>query len=155
MKTNTLIILLAFICFISSLKAQDPPTKEERIKAVKVAYIIEEIGLSSEQSQNFWPLYNELQAKIKDLNKKNKDHSKIDDMSDAEIEKWLNDRMEAEENKIALHRAYIQKFKAVISIRQIALLQRAEKRFKKELLRRARERKGNQDGNNGRRRDKF
>ena len=77
MKTNTLIILLAFICFISSLKAQDPPTKEERIKAVKVAYIIEEIGLSSEQSQNFWPLYNELQAKIKDLNKKTKIIAKL------------------------------------------------------------------------------
>ena len=81
--------------------------------------------------------------------------AKIEDMSDAEIEKWLNDRMKTEEKKIALHRTYIQKFKTVISIRQIALLQRAEKRFKRELLRRVRERKGSQDGNNSRRRDKF
>jgi hypothetical protein len=152
MKTQILYIALILMSCIYKADAQEPRTKAERIKAVKVAFIIEEINLTPDQSQNFWPVYNELESKIKAINKSNKKRLNIDEMSDSELETMLNNRLKTEEEKLALHRAYIQKFKKVITIRQIVLLQRAEKRFKKELLRRARERKEGRGGDNSRRR---
>ncbi len=152
MKTHILYIALFIISSFYKADAQEQRTKAERIKAVKVAFIIEEINLTAEQSQNFWPVYNELESKLRSINKSSKQRLIIDEMSDSELETLINTRLKAEEDKIALHRAYIEKFKKIITIRQIVLLQRAEKRFKKELLQRARDRKEGRRGENSRRR---
>ena len=37
--------------------------KKEKIEAIKVAYISEELELTVAESQAFWPVYNELQSK--------------------------------------------------------------------------------------------
>jgi hypothetical protein len=131
MKTIYLLLLLFFVT--SNTQAQDR-TKEDRIKAVKVAFITEELALTPEQSQNFWPLYNELQNKLDGLRKSEREKPDMEKMSDAELEAWLDGHLKQEEERIALHRAYIQKFKTAITIRQIVKLSMAERRFKRELL---------------------
>ena len=146
MKNKLFHIVLLLVILVSSAYAQEPRSKEDRIKAVKVAYITEELALTPKQSQAFWPIYNELQEKLKNLRKESRGKPDIDKMSDKELEAWLNDHLKAEEEKIALQRTYIQKFKTAISIRQIAKLSRAEHRFKRELLKRAKDRKEGQGG---------
>ena len=54
-----------------------------------------------------------------------------------------------EEKKIALHRSYTEQFKKVITIRQVVKLTQSEHRFRKELLRRSKERR---EGGGGRKR---
>lgn len=132
----------------TSIYAQEGRSKEERIKAVKVAFITEKIGLSTEQSEKFWPIYHELQKKLKDLRKGYKNRINMDNMSDAELETWIENHLKAQEDKAALHREYYTKYKTVISIRQIAQLSKAEREFKRELLKRAKERRG--EGGEGR-----
>lgn len=120
---------------------QEHRSKEERIKALKLAFITEELALTPEQSQGFWPLYNELQGKLKELRRAHKKKRDFDSMSDHEIEVFLDKHLKIEEDKIKLQRAYIQKFKKVISLQQIVKLTRAEHHFRKELLKRSRERR--------------
>ena len=150
MKTKIFHIALLFIFIIGTAQAQERRSKEDRIKAVKVAFITEELELTPKQSEGFWPLYNEMHQKIRALRKEGRGKPDIDKMSDAELETWLDNHLKIEEDKIGLQRTYIQKFKAVISIRQVAKLSRAEHRFKRELLNRSKERREGREGKEGR-----
>lgn len=141
MKKNIIYGFLLFILSISISQAQERRSKEERIQALKVAFITEELSLTPEQSQGFWPLYNELQDKLKELKKNRIKRPDIDNMSDAELEKLLENQLKTEEEKLALNRAYSQRFKKVLTIRQVVKLTQSERRFRKELLQRAKERR--------------
>lgn len=149
MKKNIIYGILLFILSINLTQAQEHRSKEERIKALKVAFITEELALTPEQSQNFWPLYNELQGKLKALKKNRIKRPNLDEMSDKELEVLLEEHLKMEEEKHALHRTYSERFKEVITIRQIVKLMQAEHRFRKELLRRAKDRR--EEGGRGRR----
>jgi hypothetical protein len=141
MKRNITYGFLLFILSINMLQAQGHRSKNERIQALKVAFITEELALTPEQSQVFWPLYNEMQDKLQALKKGRVKHPDIDSMSDAELEALLEKHLKREEEKIALHRTYSERFKKVLTIRQVVKLTQSEHRFRKELLRRARERR--------------
>jgi len=149
MKRNIIYGFLLFILSINMMQAQERRSKEERIQALKVAFITEELDLTPKQSQGFWPLYNELQAKLKQLKKSRIKRLDIDNMPDSELEAILENYLKVEEEKVALHRTYTQRFKKVITIRQVIKLTQSEHRFRKELLRRAKERRA---GGGGRRR---
>jgi hypothetical protein len=131
------------------VQAQEHRSKEERIQALKVAFITEELNLTPEQSQGFWPLYNEFQGKLRELKKSRIKRLNLDEMSDAELEVLLEGHLAVEEKKIALHRSYTEQFKKVITIRQVVKLTQSEHRFRKELLRRSKERR---EGGGGRKR---
>jgi len=141
MKRNIIYGCLLFILSINMIQAQEKGSKEERIQALKVAFISEELDLTSEQSQKFWPLYNEFQTKLNKVRKNRMKRLDVDNLSEAELELLLEKHLKAEEEKVVLSRTYIQQFKKVISIRQVVKLTQSEYRFRRELLRRAKERR--------------
>lgn len=149
MKKNILYGFLLFILSINMLQAQERRSKEERIQALKVAFITEELNLTPEQSQGFWPLYNELQDKLKELRKNRIKRLNLEELSDAELETLLENHLKTEDERVALNRTYVERFKKVITIRQVLKLTQSEHRFRKELLQRAKERR---EGGGGRRR---
>ncbi len=139
------LIVFILFSFALNMQAQEPPrSKEDRIKAVKIAFITEELNLTPEESQGFWPIYNEMEEKHKEMRKRAREDKKPDfeTMSDAEVASWLDEHIAMEEAKVALHKEYIQKFKKVIPVRKIAKLLEVEHKFKKELLRRMQEHRG-------------
>ena len=40
--------------------------KDEKIEALKVGFITKELNLTSTEAEKFWPVYNEMDAKMKD-----------------------------------------------------------------------------------------
>jgi hypothetical protein len=118
---------------------------------MKVAFITEKTGLTPEQAQNFWPLYNAYQAEQKSIRQKYRPGKRLEIMSDAELKTHLLNTLEQEEALLALKRQFFEDAQSSISIRQIVLLREAEQEFNKEVLRRmvdrqrnARRRPGNQ-----------
>ena len=71
MKKYILIPLFALV--VSTLFAQHGPRpeafreKKDKMNAMKAAYVTEELNLSTEEAQRFWPIYNEMNDKIEDL----------------------------------------------------------------------------------------
>ena len=141
---NLLLIFCLYCCSVS-MNAQTSRDKQDRIKAIKVAYITEEINLTSQQSQQFWPLYNEYHSSLKVINQSVRTSNRLRDMTDEQISIFIEKKLNTEEAKIDLQRKYLKMYKEVLSIRQIAQLYRAEIKFKKELLRRAKERRALRD----------
>jgi hypothetical protein len=94
MKKNIIIILF----FISAgLFAQ--PDRHEKIRTLKIAYITQELSLTSSEAEKFWPIYNDHDSKITGLRKSERRDvgSKLRDGfdsitnadADALIDRWL------------------------------------------------------------------
>lgn len=56
-------------------------------------------------------------------------------LSDAEIEKMLNDRIQLKQDELDLEKEYLAKFKTVLPMKKVGELYKAEESFKRELLR--------------------
>lgn len=140
MKKVIIIFITTF--FIGGAFAQMPDeATNERIESLKIAFLSEKLELTPEESQSFWPLYNELQTKMKALRPEHAKKREVKDMTDAEAEAFLLKNFEMEEQRIALKREYFQKLKEVIAIRKIARIQPAERQFKRRLLERVKGRR--------------
>ena len=140
-----LIILLFIICgFTPLLWAMDGCNQQrlspEEFRAKQKAFIIEKAGLNKEEAAKFFPVYFELQDKKKALNdkawgllRKGKD-DKTTEAEYAEILKGVYDARSASDK---LERDYYEKFKKILSNKKIYMVQKAEMRFHRELLKSA------------------
>lgn len=115
---------------------------QDRIRSLKIGFITEKLNLTPEESEKFWPVYNQYEAEHKRIRQKYRSDLNLNTLSDQEVEKAVLDRFEMEEELIKLKRDYFQRMKAFMAVRKIALLQRSEQEFNKELLRRIQEAKG-------------
>ncbi len=115
--------------------------KRERVKQLKIAYFTEELGLTSEEAEKFWPIYNEMNDKIQVQKKKTKAATReiknnIDTMSDAEIEAKMNEALDARIKEAELQKEYLAKIGDVIGYKKAAKVVSLEAQFKRELLKR-------------------
>lgn len=156
MKTiigSTLIILWSLVS-INSL-AQGPGPDEdlpvEKIKALKVAFITSRLNLTVDEAQAFWPVYNEYQDKILAVNKSQMDigrtlKRKFEELSDAELNKLMDQYMALKQKETALETEYIQKFRKILPVKKVAALMKAERDFKMEIMKEYKNRHGGHDG---------
>jgi hypothetical protein len=140
---NTAFLFLFFIA--SNLVAQQE-SKLEKLEAMKIAFITEKLSLTTKEAQNFWPIYNEYSQKIEKLRKtKRSDLGElkinIENSSDKEIEALLSDVFDAKSKEIELQKEYYFKYTKVLPIKKVALLYQSEHQFKKELLKRIKDKK--------------
>ena len=130
-----ILIIIAATFFISGAFAQmQDEANSERIESLKIAFLSEKLELTPDESQTFWPLYNELQTKMKTLHPERPQRGAVKNMTDAEAEAFILKRFEMEEQRIAIKREYFQKLKQVIPVRKIARIEPAERQFKRRLL---------------------
>ena len=124
----------------------DRKAHKERIQVMKVGYITEKLDLSTTEAQQFWPIYNEFDAKMEEirrtLRKMRKAESAIDEMTDAAVEKMINDHNNARQKELDILYEYNLKFKTVLPIKKVAKLYKAEHGFKRELLKKLNSKKG-------------
>ena len=141
---NKHIVLIVLLCGFIGFSQE---SGRERVKTLKVAYITEQLQLSSEAAQNFWPVYNTHENQIEQLRRKERQRfggksADLSSLSDSEATTLLTNHLQLQKQKQALEQEFITDLKKVISDKQIILLLKAEKNFKKRLLHQYRKRKG-------------
>lgn len=136
-----LIAFVVFLCaFIPALWAVDgccQHLSREEFRAKQQAFIAEQAGLTKEESSQFFPIYFELQDKQKKLNdeswnliRKGKDDKTTEAQYEEIVRKVCDNRIEADR----LEKSYLERFKKILSSKKIYLVQRAEMRFHREML---------------------
>ena len=118
--------------------------KREKIKALKVAYITDQLQLTPEEAQRFWPVYNEFDQKRHEMELEISGQVKdkrpdIALMSDEEVDRFIQQRFEREEQMLNLKKEYYIKFKQVLPVKKVFRLWEAEIGFKRILLERLQE----------------
>ena len=111
-----------------------PRAMEDRIAALRIAFFTEKLQLTPEESQHFWPLYNEFQEKEKEIRKSYKGDKNLELTTDAEAEELIENTFAMEEKILQLKKEYYGKMRAVLPVRKIALLHRIDRQFKERLL---------------------
>ncbi len=144
MKAITAIALV----FVFTLQGTAQPHKRkqehrEKIRAHKIGFLTEKLDLSPEEAQQFWPLYNELEAERQSLQKEFIDKGfgkerKVETMSDEELDEMVLQRLEQEKAMVDLKIEYYDKFKDILPVRKVFLLYRSELEFRKMLIERLR-----------------
>ncbi len=146
-KVFTLICLL-FVS-VSFIYAQGdkgrPPFDIEKFNAQKMAYLVQEVGITPEESAQLFPLYNEMQAKRFKMMKETHDKSKVlrknSNAKDDEYLKMVDEILNRQIDEANLEKAYYQKFKRILSPQKVLKLKQADMRFAREILRNADHRK--------------
>ena len=125
---------------------------QERIKSMRIAFITEELSLTPEEAQQFWPIFNQFEAERKALKKSYNIPSDLNDASDTQAEEAVAASLDMEEKEIALKRKYYAQLKNVLSAQKIAKLRKANRAFKEKIVkiineRRRQKRKNRNRGN--------
>jgi len=147
MKTKnifTILLLLVSISFYA--QGKKILEKKEQIYALKVAFITNNLSLTSTEAEKFWPIYNSFEAKQFELKHqksisyiKKMDDETLNKMSDKEALTVLT-QMEASEDEVfQLRKKLITSLKSVLSPVKIIKLKKAEDAFNKKLLQQYRE----------------
>ena len=127
------------------IHAQGPG--RDRIKTLKVAFITEQVGLTSEEAQEFWPIYNEHEETMENIRRKERAelHANIaraQELSPDESEKLLDHLLAIESNKQRTEREFLSKLRTVIPAKKVLLLVKAEEDFKRQMIQQFRKRRG-------------
>ena len=144
---NILLILFSILLFTTQTNAQKG--KNDQLKTLKISYISEVLELTSDEAQNFWPIYNEHQDKIhklrrikqKELMEKIKSSGGIDALAEKEAEKILDEFMAIENNIQVEQSNMYSELRQVISVKKVLKLHRAENAFYRKLIQRLRREK--------------
>ncbi len=136
MKHISKILIIAFISVSSILSAQ---TGRDKIKSLKIAFITERLSLTSEEAAVFWPVYNEHEAAIEELRRRERTEIRdrlqnFQNISDQQIQSLMNEFLTLENERNNRNIAFLKKMTNLISARKTFLLIKAEDDFKKRLL---------------------
>ncbi len=136
-----ILLFILFSGFSSLAQPKDHP-RFEQIKALRVQFITGELNLTVEEAKVFWPLYDEFKNAEDAIKGKRmagelrnpKKRTPLEELSDAEIEKILADEIKMQRALIDLREAYTIRFKAILPIRKVAMLFKAEHDFHRRLV---------------------
>ena len=119
------------------------PEKRKEIESMKVAYLTNQMDLTPEEAQVFWPVYNQFRDEMDTHRKEGRKKYqtfKINqaDYSDKEVIEHMEFKFEHERKAIAIEEKYFKQFVEILSPQQVLAMLEAEEGFKRELLRKVR-----------------
>ena len=147
MKTVAKILFIMLVPF-SGMAQRLSPEQQEKFEALKIAFLTEELSLSSKEAQSFWPVYNEMEAQLNEVREARRQVARnarknIDNMSDADLEKAISDALDLTEQEVTIKKEYLPKFKDALPMRKVAKLYASEDKFKRTLLQKIKEHRRN------------
>lgn len=141
-------IIVLFLMFpaLMQLQAQteDREAHRERIKALKTAYITQELDLSTKVAEKFWPIYNDYEAKRKELHRRehvDMDLSSPECISEDQANRMLQEYLDVEREDYIIKKELFQELKKIISAQDIIKLHKLEDEFHKKLIKEYRAKK--------------
>jgi hypothetical protein len=119
------------------LPATVDPKVEEKVRAAHIAYITDQLALTPEEAEKFWPIYREFSEKKKEIrqqlkqSKKNPDPNKTVEENEKEL---VNQQFDVKQKELNLEKDYSGRLLKVISAQKLRTLPDAERRFRQMIL---------------------
>ena len=120
--------------------------KHEKIEVQRIAFITQQVDLTPDEAKVFWPVYNEYEAKRRELKKnfnsgenyKKTDYTKI---AEKDASQLLDKQITEAQKSLDLRKEYLSKFRGILPAVKVLKLQDAEREFQKMLIDKLREHK--------------
>lgn len=114
-------------------RIQQDPKAQEKINSLRIAYLTEKLGLTSEQAEKFWPVYREFsQERMKLRNEFREAQKGVDpEHPDPKKQQELVDLgLKIKQRELDLEKDYSGRLMKVISAQQVLNLRKAEQDFR-------------------------
>ena len=121
----TLLLGSFSVVFAPDNPTGDDITKQERVKALYVAYVTQQLALTPEEAQKFWPVHTQFETELKGVKK---------DLSEL-------DRQQA---RLDIKKRYQGNFNKIIGTNRCERFFRMDGEFKRKLVERVQKQQGNQ-----------
>jgi hypothetical protein len=115
---------------------------KEKMKAEKIAFLTLEVGLTPEEAQAFWPVYNQIETEkdeaMSAMIKAYKEMRKAieEKKGDKEISALLDKYLETQKKLNDIENGIAARYKAVLPVEKVAKLYVAEEEFRRQQIRR-------------------
>lgn len=119
------IFLLIFFVSTGQMAFAQKGQRQERIKALKIAFITQKLHLTADEAKKFWPVYNKYENEIEKL------------MANAKE----NDVLENEEKLLKIRKHYQPSFQRILGKERVNTLFNAERQFRLLLIQKLKERR--------------
>lgn len=136
----TFILLVALFAPLCQIDAKGGRNRDEwfkKIREYKHEFIANELGLTPEQQQKFFPIYDKMEDEIfKVTNETRQLEIKVSEgnVTDLEYDNATRAISELKQKEAAIELKYLDQFKSVISSKQLFMLKKAERKFANELV---------------------
>lgn len=143
MKKLLLMMVMLACGILAQAQTVKPQGDPQKVEALKISFITNKLNLTPEEAKVFWPIYNQYEDEKKALRKstfgEKEDMKSIDEMTDAEAQKFIDNQIAFKAKELDLNKKYIAEFKKVLPVKKVAKLLMVEEHFKKMLLEKAKE----------------
>ena len=142
-----LIIALFLTGFTALAQNNNQQDAKSKLQAARIALITDRLGLTPEQAQQFWPIYNEYAEQRRMIQQEFRDARKGLDMnklSEEQSRVLIKVRMDGKQRQLNLETKYSDRLMDVINTRQLMALKKAEDDFRAMIIRRIEQRKQQQ-----------
>jgi hypothetical protein len=143
MNKKTFLITL-FLAFFVSANLFSQRGDRKKIKALKVSYITEQLGLTENEAAKFWPVYNAFEKeryhiyheKNRSLKKRIEAAGGIDNLSEKEAKEFAKEMLASEKAEYEAEVKFHNNLSKIISYKKIVKLDAVEREFNRRLFRR-------------------
>lgn len=111
--------------------AQTPPAgkdngnRDERIESMKIAFISQQLNLTPQEGEKFWPVYNQYHSELKTLHQNFK--------ADASGQLTADQQLDLEQKKLDLKKKYKTAFEDALGKEKVNQLYNLEQKFRDKL----------------------
>lgn len=140
---KTFLVILLGLLPLLGMQAQTPGERggrgREKIIEMRVQYMRDNLGLSEAEGKKFFPVYEENLRLDEQLKMKQRSFMRLikqdyRDMSDADLEKALNDELADEQARLDAKKARFEQYKKLLPLKKIVELRILERSFNKMLF---------------------
>ena len=142
-----LIITLFLAGFTALAQDNNQQDAKSKLQAARIALITERLGLTPEQAQQFWPVYNEYAEQRRLIQQEFRDARKgldVNKLTEEQSRALIKARMDGKQRQLNLETKYSDRLMDVINTRQLMALKKAEDDFRAMIIRRIEQRKQQQ-----------
>lgn len=141
MKINKLLPLILFLITLNGVAQSRFKEKKEQIRALKIAFITDELKLTTDEATKFWTLYNNFEEKQRELKQqkirsymKRFESGEVEKMNDKEATNFLNQMENTEDEMYQLRKKFVSNLKDILPPIKIIKLKKVEEDFNRKLL---------------------
>jgi len=145
------VLLLTGVTAFAQEKGENRRMEKERIEQAKIAFITNKLELTADEAKDFWPIYDAMSTELKEHRKSLKEELKAlkeedTKKDDASYKKALDNMQDGQIKGIEIKTKYTNQIGELLGYDKVFLLGEAEKEFKKRLMDRMKNAKGQKRG---------
>ncbi len=119
------------------------------LESRRIAYITDYMDLTPEEAKKLWPIYNEYNNKVKDLNEslreKREEMPEASEMTEEQAALFVENEIQRFEKMAEIKREFHENLKDVLPLKKVALLYEAERSFNRMIFRESQQRGRDRD----------